>query len=170
MKKGFTLIELLIVVAILGILAVAFLPSIMGAPGKARDTARLAEVSNIVDKIVAKDLAGTPPTSSGCIAGARTGIGTVPAAPTLLLATDFEKGFPQDPGGTTYLPTSDSPGTSCTGGYWVIYKAGGTVYRYLVVARVEDTAKGNLACPISNLNLNNVVFTNGGTCYGVGIK
>jgi len=65
MKKGFTLIELLIVIAIIGILAVAFLPSLLGAPAKGRDTARLADLQKIQKVLVSANLSGTayPPTN-----------------------------------------------------------------------------------------------------------
>lgn len=46
-KKGFTLIELLIVITIIGVLAVAFLPSLLGAPAKARDVQRMTDVNKI---------------------------------------------------------------------------------------------------------------------------
>ena len=55
-KKGFTLIELLIVIAIIGILAVALLPTILGAPAKGRDTARKAQLNAISTAIEAYNL------------------------------------------------------------------------------------------------------------------
>ncbi len=50
-KKGFTLIELLIVVAIIGILAVALVPTISDAPSRARDAARKTLVNNVITAV-----------------------------------------------------------------------------------------------------------------------
>ena len=45
--KSFTLIELLIVIVIIGILSVALIPKLIGLQGKARDTARRADIQQI---------------------------------------------------------------------------------------------------------------------------
>lgn len=46
-RKAFSLIELLIVITIIGILAVAFLPSITSGPSRARDVQRVSDLSDI---------------------------------------------------------------------------------------------------------------------------
>ena len=51
MKKAFTLIELLVVVSIIGVLAVALVPTIGSAPAKARDAARKTKVGEIIKAV-----------------------------------------------------------------------------------------------------------------------
>lgn len=70
-KKGFTLIELLIVIAIIAILAVAFLPTLLGAPAKGRDTARIADLQKVQKILVNANLEkGKYPGTSGIITDA----------------------------------------------------------------------------------------------------
>lgn len=50
-RLGFTLIELLIVIVIIGILSVAFLPTVLNAPKKARDNQKKAHLTTIAQAI-----------------------------------------------------------------------------------------------------------------------
>ncbi len=45
--KGFTMVELMIVIAIIGVLATALIPSLLGSQSKARDSARFNNLKSI---------------------------------------------------------------------------------------------------------------------------
>lgn len=142
MKKGFTLIELLIVIVIIGILAVAFIPSIMGAPAKARDAGRISAVSNIVDKLAFKDLSTT---GLPAIAGAQC-INAGSAGTAYLVSTDFEAGFPN----AKALTFAPCVAAGSAGGF-VIMPAATNAARLYVSTPIEITPAngggGNSNCP-----------------------
>ena len=66
-KNGFTLIELLIVITIIGVLAVALVPRVIGGPAKARDAQRKADLQQIGTalSLYADDHQGKYPTYIG---------------------------------------------------------------------------------------------------------
>jgi prepilin-type N-terminal cleavage/methylation domain-containing protein len=132
--KGFTLIELLIVIAIIGVLAVAFLPTLLGAPSKGRDAARIADLQKIQKVLVNLDLEGVSyPTASDW---------------TKIDGSTFNSILPALGG---VLPTDPQPDKD----YWyktdVQYPSGEdtTTYSFALVALVENFDNANANCTIS---------------------
>ena len=123
--KGFTLIELLIVITIIGIFAVALLPSIVGAPGRARDAQRKADLNNIIAALETynADKQAYPATSS-CVS-AITGF-----------ASYFQGAkIPNDP------QSPKSSGAACPTGY--AYCKLNAPQNYGLVAAVEIAGDSN---------------------------
>jgi general secretion pathway protein G len=132
-SKGFTLIELLIVITIIGILAVALLPQVLGGPARARDAARKADLNAIVTALeqYAVDNDGQYPANSATIAGC---ISNLAAIDTYFQAGDA----PTDPtgGAITY------GGNACTGGSYGYCR---TASNYVVAAIMENANDNNSA-------------------------
>ncbi|MEK7544857.1 MAG: type II secretion system protein [Patescibacteria group bacterium] len=116
MKKsrlGFTLIELLIVIVIMGILSVAFLPTVLSGPKKARDARRISDVNSIAQAVQSFNLESS------------TG-----AYPTTL--SDLGKYF-------TNNQTPKDPGTSAD----YIFFVNATNKCLIVGAKLESAEKAN---------------------------
>lgn len=132
-KQGFTLIELLIVIAIIGILAVALLPSVLGAPARARDAARKADLNNIITAVESFNSDnGHYPNKGACIAAVDDG------ANNDVLKSYFQGGNPpKDPQG------KGAKGSTCVTDYLYCPVTGVSGTSYFVAAFVEIAGDGN---------------------------
>lgn len=134
-KKAFTLIELLIVITIIGILAVALLPSVLGAPARARDAARKADIGNIIKalEVYNSDNQKYP-------AGDANGKGCIgPNSQFTVLNAYFQGGKPpKDPQDTNAKTIG-----GCAAGEYLYCRLSGAPAGYYVAANVEVKGDGN---------------------------
>jgi prepilin-type N-terminal cleavage/methylation domain-containing protein len=126
-RSAFTLVELLIVITIIGILSVALIPRLVGAPARARDAQRRTDVQTIATalELYADDEGAYPAPPVG--ATACVGLDGFEA-----LLTDYLSSYPVDP-----VPTNGigSCNTEANGGYLYVRSENG----YLVLAKLENT-------------------------------
>lgn len=142
-RKGFTLIELLIVIAIIGVLAVAFVPSILGAPSKGRDAARIADLQKLQKVLISENLEGEAyPASTQVIPGATFKTGVLWSAQ---LAPSLGGVIPSDPQPTHAWAPADIF-TNATAGKYHYLKAPTADYSFGLYAKMETKEAGNASC------------------------
>jgi general secretion pathway protein G len=135
--KAFTLIELMIVIVIIGILAVALLPRVIGAPAKARDVTRKADISNLINafELYAADVGYYPGT-----AGTRYCLATTDTTTIVPLIDDYLQELPVDPTGL------DTNSTTCSDSYYygplTQSGSGDAETNYFLMANLEGAVTG----------------------------
>ena len=135
-SEGFTLIEILIVIAIIGVLAVAFLPSVLNAPAKARDAQRIEDVGKLNNFFALQyAVSGSAAGGVSLLEPGKEGVGAIDLLESNL--SDFSGTFPVDPGNGSesyywYLNMKDVGLGSLS------------PYAFVIMATVEDTENGNL--------------------------
>ncbi|MBA4336968.1 hypothetical protein C0416_04330 [bacterium] len=142
-KKGFTLIELLIVIAIIGILSAALLPTVLNAPARGRDSARLGNMNSIVAALEAYNSDfGKYPANEGCV-GADTETVFVNASDESVLDNYFSGGIaPQDPSGSREV-TLDPGACVAAGLYYYKYVGEVGVAEYVIGTVMEIETNNN---------------------------
>lgn len=163
-KKGFTLIELLIVIAIIGILAAALLPTILNAPARGRDAARMGHMNQIVAALEAYNSDnGKYPDATGCIDGTS-------------VFTDAKPYFaggnpPEDPSGPRGEGVDGVEGCVAAGQYYYNYVGTVDVGEYILSTVMEIEGNNNTDDDPDTFDNTSVTGpTYGGSTYYVLVK
>ena len=168
-NKGFTLIELMIVIVILGVLMSAVLPKLTGAQAKGRDTARKADLQNIVAALVvySGDNKGKYPYTVAVGPAFTTGEclnpGTIVAADVATgLISEYLSKIPGDPKKNNTIDINGDAANDCTGGKYfykpLTYK-GIAGKSFIVCANVEDWKLANYDGNVATAAAPNVIVS-----------
>jgi prepilin-type N-terminal cleavage/methylation domain-containing protein len=171
LKKGFTLIELLIVIAIIGILAVALLPSILSAPASARDAAKQAALGQIAVALEQYNAsAGGYPAAAAASTGECMTVGGAGVAQTLLKPYFKTNDVPviDQP----KAADANSPAAAACSGYLYCKFSGNRYYLGVAQESPATTGKGRYTSvtKLAGCDGTGAVITNGGLAtntYGI---
>ncbi|OGJ48255.1 hypothetical protein A2344_01580 [Candidatus Peregrinibacteria bacterium RIFOXYB12_FULL_41_12] len=140
-RKGFTLIELLIVVTIIGILAVALVPRIIGGSAAARDARRQTDLQTVATGLEYYLSENGDFSGMGAIADAGDDVCASALSSFLSGAIGSMPSDPQDSNANSAF------GTDCSGDYAVLFMqesaTNSTVTKYAVAARLELPEEGD---------------------------
>ncbi len=138
-RFGFTLIEILVVIAIIGMLAVALVPMVLDAPAKARDTQRIEEARKIANFFMEYSVSNSLPTGGyHCL---RPGDAYGNIIQDNIAA--FGGAYPKEPGGKPIAQVCSYNGEY----YYYIYNLSAirpdSPYSFLVLTPIENFENGN---------------------------
>ncbi|MBN1494319.1 type II secretion system protein [Candidatus Peregrinibacteria bacterium] len=169
-KKGFTLIELLIVIAIIGILSAALLPTILNAPARGRDAARTGQLNSIVAALEAYNSDfGKYPQADGCIGDEGGETVFVDDTSASVLGNYFAGGTPpQDPSGDRTI-TGEATGCPAMGLYYYHYVGEVGVAEYILSTVMELENNNNSDTDPTSIAAGTPVVY-GGTDYYILVK
>lgn len=152
--KAFTLIEMLIVIVIIGILAAALIPRLSKARGRANDTARKADLSQIAASLVSYQIdKGSFPLYCGDLSLAESD-----------LRNAWLDTLPTDPAGSTVNWFSWSSMTAGQYGYCNIEKNWQDNWWFVIAAVAETEGWANYVHTGTDLALKTFDEIQGGKC------
>lgn len=163
-RKWFTLVEMLIVIVIIGILAAALIPRLTGIQGRARDTARKADLNSISQALATYQL------DNNYYYNGTTNFGNASGMVDNFVSNGYLQSAPKDPQGHPYRYAVNRTTNPSVFALWAHNEWGRTNANWTGSAADQITNIGSLsgASSPSNITLCNGITqsTTVGNCQG----